>query len=116
MFKKGSGDWKEYRKLGSFVEVDFHYSERGRRWVSYDEAMGEVYETALAALKQASEEGISYVIFTHGWSTSRPGKTTARSTVRGLMRSQEATPFICRRECIQHDSVFVAAIRPAKLT
>jgi len=25
------------------------------------------------------------------------------------MRSKEATPYICRRECIQHETVFVAA-------
>ena len=30
------------------------------------------------------------------------------------MRSPEATPYIIRRECIQHDSVFVAAIKSAK--
>jgi hypothetical protein len=28
------------------------------------------------------------------------------------MSSKDATPYVIRRECIQHDNVFVAAIRP----
>ena len=74
--------------------------------------MGEVYETALDALVKAYEDGVEYVLFTHGYSTSRPGQTTARSTVRALMRSKEATQYIIRRDCIQNNAVFVAAIRP----
>jgi len=70
-------------------------------------------ETALAALKEAYEHGVRYVLFTHGWSTSEGWRqTTARSVVRTLMRSRAATPYIVRRECIQHNSAFVAAIRP----
>src|ERR1035437_9916430 len=53
-------------------------------------------------------------MFLHGWSTSRPGNTTSRSQVRKLMQSKESTPYIVRRDCIQHDTVFVAAIRPLK--
>jgi hypothetical protein len=67
--------------------------------------MAEVYARALNALKQAQENGTHYIIFTHGASTSRLGKTTARSVIRGLMRGREASPYIVRRECIQHDSV-----------
>jgi hypothetical protein len=45
---------------------------------------------------------------------SRPGKTTARSVVRGFMRSKEATPFVVKVDCIQHNTVFIAKIRSAK--
>ena len=113
-FKRESGNWTQYRKLPSVVEVDFHLSEHGPR-LPYWEAMGQVHQTALESLKAAQEAGNRYVLFTHGWSTSRLGKTTARSEVRSLMRSPEATPYIIRRECIQHDSVFVAAIKLAEV-
>ena len=63
------------------------------------------------ALRQANERDKRYVIFTHGWSTSRPGKIIGRSQGRQVMRSREATPYIIRRDCVPHDSVFVAAIR-----
>lgn len=112
MFKKGSGDWTQYRKLQPSIEIDFHYSEYGQREVSYWEAMDRAWNEALGALKRAYQEGMPYVIFTHGSSTSRLGKTTARSQVRTLMRSKDATPYIIRSECIQHETVFVAAIRP----
>jgi hypothetical protein len=111
MFKKGSGNWTEYRKLQPSVEVDLHYSEFGPREIHYWEAMGRLRNDALEALKDAHQRGIRFVIFRHGSSTSRPGKTTARSEVRNLMRSKDATPYIVRSECIQHESVFVAAIR-----
>ncbi len=111
MFKQGTGDWTQYRTLQPSMEVDFHWLEYGRREVPYEEAMAEVWDTALEALKEAQQKGIRYVLFRHGHSTSRPGKSTARSEVRSLMRSKEATPYIIRRECIQHESVFVAAIR-----
>jgi hypothetical protein len=32
--------------------------------------------------------------------------------VRGLMRGPDATPLIIRSKCVQHYSVFLAAIRP----
>lgn len=114
MFKNESGDWTRYRRLPNLMEVDFHDSERGRRHVPYYEAMDHVWIRALDAIKTAHEQGQQYVLFTHGWSTSRPGKTTARSQVRSLMRSRDATPYIIRKESVQHDSVFVAAIRPKR--
>jgi len=112
MFQKGSGNWTKYRQLSSLIEIDFHYSDFGPRTISYWEAMGNVYADTMEAIKQAHKEGIKYVMFRHGASTSGPFKTTARSIVRGLMRSKDATPYICRRECIQHETVFVAAIKP----
>jgi len=115
-FQRGFGDWTQYRQLPSLMEADFHCSEYGRREgpreMPYEDVMFDARDDALEALKAAQEQGIRYVLFTYGASTSRPGKTTARSQVRGLMRSKEATPYICRRECIQHETVFVAAIRP----
>lgn len=109
-FRPGGGSWTDYRGLPNLTEVDFHWS--GRMSGSYWENMQEVYETALDAIRSAQDGGISYVMLRHGSSTSGPGKTTSRSVIRGLMRSPEATPFIVRSRCIQHPTVFVAAIRP----
>lgn len=115
-FTKGVGNWTEYRKLGTYLEVDFHppetHEQRHAEMMPYHERMWEVYGRTIDTLKQAQDEGYEYVIFTHGWSTSRPGQTTARSEVRKVMRSPEATPYIIRKDCIQHHSVFVAKIKP----
>ena len=104
-FKKGYENWKNYRRLGQYMKVDFHHSDELSEG-SYHENMEKVSARSLNALKTAYEKGIEYVIFTHGWSTSRRGNTTARSQVRKLMRSKDATPYIIRKECIQHYSVF----------
>jgi len=112
MFQKGSGDWQNYRHLPSLVEVDFHYSDFGPRTIPYDEAMYNVWVDALEALKGAYQKGEKYVMFRHGASTSGPFRRTARSQVRNLMRSKVAPPYIIRKECIQHKTVFVAAIKP----
>ncbi len=117
MFKRGTGDWTQYRGKG-VMEVDFHPEEVDRGWgprLPYHERMAEVHNTTLAALRDAYESGSKRVLFRHGSSTSRRGKQTSRSEVRGVMRSKEATPYICRRDCIQHETVFVAAIRPRLL-
>lgn len=111
-FREESGDWKEYRNLPDVEEVDFHRQSNAGDWMPYWERMDEVTQTCLNVVRAAQDRGSKYVIFTHGWSTSRIGKTTARSQVRKFMRSSEATPFIIRSRCIQHYSVFVAAIRP----
>ena len=113
MFKRESGDWKIFRarfSLDPTDEIDLHFGRRDphRR---YDEVMAEAREIVERSLKAAQEKGRPYVMFTHGWSTSRPGVTTARSIVRGFMRSADATPFIDRKGCIQHELVFVAKIR-----
>lgn len=112
MFKKEQCNWMEYRKFPDLVECDFHWSELGIPTKNYHENMADVREYALIALKNAYQQEKRYVLFTHGGSTSHRGKTTARSQIRGLMRSKDATPYIRRRECIQHPTVFVAAIRP----
>lgn len=113
-FKYGSGNWVEYRKLlPDLVERDFHWSEEKTTGL-YHENMQAVWDVALDALITAQATSKQYVMFTHGGSTSRLGKTTSRSQVRKLMRSKEATPYIIRRECIEQSTIFIAAIRPLK--
>jgi len=120
MFKRENGDWTRFRSLGNYKEIDFHfgsddYDENGN-WIglTFWDKMDIVYDTVMESLKEAQEEGIEYLIFTHGYSTSRPGQTTARSVVRGIMRSKASTPYIIKNKSIQHYSVFVAAIRPKR--
>ena len=110
-FKKEYGNWTKYKKLPNVCEVDFHWCSNGPSH-GYQESMEKVKKVTLSNIKSAYENGkIEYIIFTHGSSTSRPGSTTSRSQVRGVMRSKDATPYIDRKRCIQHDSCFVAAIR-----
>ena len=113
MFKKQFGDWNQYRKLPNHLEVDFHWADYGDRHMSYWEKMSQVEGTTWESLEKAQKDSNKYVIFTHGCSTSHNGKKTARSVVRSIMRSKKATPYIIRKECIQHERVFVAAIRPS---
>jgi hypothetical protein len=111
MFQKEYGDWVQYRELGP-LEVDFHHNDYEEYdGLSYYERMEQAGTRTLEALKKAQQQGNPWVLFTHGWSTSRPGATTFRSVVRGVMRSKESTPYIIRKKCIQHESVFLAAIR-----
>jgi hypothetical protein len=110
MFIRGVGNWVEYRELQNLQEIDFHPAGQDPGGAYY-ENMAAVRERALSGLIEAQANGFSYLLFKHGWSTSHRGKTTSRSQVRSLMRSKEATPFIIRSRCIQHYSVFVAAIR-----
>ena len=49
-FIKGQGDWRQYRELGSYTEVDFHRSDLGPREIEYEEAMDEIRADALEAL------------------------------------------------------------------
>ena len=114
MFQRGWGDWKQYRStfgLSKCDEIDLHFGERDRS-VPYREVMAEVTSIIEGGLSEAQRRGRSYVMFIHGKSTSRRGKTTARSQVRNFMRSKAATPLIERKDCIQHETVFVAKIRP----
>ena len=84
--------------------------------MSYAEAMAGVLQLVIAKLKQAQLNGRSHVMIIHGKSTSRRGKTTARSQVRNFMRSKDATPLIDRKQCIQHDTVFVARLKELQRT
>jgi len=112
MFKKGTGDWTQYRGEG-VKEVNFHLEEIDREGpkLPYHELMAEIYVRIVTELEKAQKCGDKWVMFIHGSSTSRRGKQTSRSEVRGFMRSKDATPYICRGDCIQHETVFVAAIR-----
>ena len=114
-FKIEYGNWTDYRELESHIEIDYHFQGEDN-YMPYWEAMESVYNGAIEVLKKAYEEGIKYVIFTHGHSTSRIGVATTRSQIRKLMRGKDSTPYIIRKECIQHYSVFVAAIRPKPST
>ena len=115
-FKRITADWTTFRKLDPApVEINYH-AERGEHdGLSYDDRMAGVYTGALQILKKAQEQGDKWIMFIHGNSTSRPGKKTSRSQIRALMRSSEATPYIIRKECIQHWTVFVAAVREKEL-
>jgi hypothetical protein len=95
MFKKGSGPWTQYRGEG-VDEVDFHWADDNQSGPKspYEQRMAEVASFTVGALKSAHERCIKYVLFRHGWSTSRGGKSTSRSAVRKVMRSREATPYI----------------------
>jgi len=107
------GNWIEYRQrfnLSKEDEIDLHFGRRDRD-EPYENVMADVAERVTRQLQKAQENGRPYIMFVHGHSTSRPGQTSARSVVRGLMRSPETTPLIEIAKCIQHPSVFVAKIR-----
>lgn len=112
--KREQGDWVSYRDrfgLSEADEIDLHFGRRDRNVASYYNAMADVEQLVRDSLRKAQENGRAYVMFVHGHSTSRPGQTTARSVVRGFMRSKEATPFVIKAHCIQHPTVFIAKIR-----
>ena len=113
-FQRGYGAWRQYRSrfgLTECDEIDLHFGKRDRTRLSFAEAMAEVVTIVIAKLEQARLNGRPYVMIIHGRSTSRRGKTTARSQVRNFMRSKDATPLIDRKGCIQHDTVFVARLK-----
>jgi len=105
-------NWIEFRRLPNYREVDFH-------WVTnesdddYLQAIEDVRRLAIRALQKAQSEGVSYLLLLHESPMSEGlRRTTARSTIRKLMRSRNATPYILRSQCVQHHTCFVAAIRP----
>ena len=113
-FQTGRGPWEQYRSqlsLSKSDEVDLHFGKRDPSSMSYAEAMAGVTGLVMASLEAARRQGRPYVMFIHGSSTSRRGKTTARSQVRNFMRSKAATPLISRSGCIQHNTVFVAKLK-----
>jgi hypothetical protein len=111
-FQKGSGNWKRYRRPDC-REVDLHFGKRDPLVKTFAQAMAEVTELVERSLREAQRDGCPYVMFRHGRSTSRRGKVTARSQVRGFMRSAKATPLIQRDLCIQHEAIFLAKVRPS---
>jgi hypothetical protein len=114
-FRREHGNWTEFRTrfgLSRDDEVDLHFGRR-ERGTFYGEQFDGLEDWIIESLKSAQARGRPYVLFTHGSSTSRPGKTTARSIVRQVMRSPAATPLIKRSDCIQHESVFLAKVNAA---
>ena len=114
--QKHRGNWTDLRGLFGITrddEIDFHFG-RSDFGTPYEKVMVEVASLVEGKLRKAQEKGRPYVMFIHGWSTSRRGKTTARSVVRAFMRSSTATPLIERAGCVQHETVFVAKIRHAR--
>jgi len=112
-FQTGSGDGREWKKrLDTFV-VDYHDGED--HGMEYWEHLVDFYNRTMTALIKAQKEGYGFILFTHGSSTSRQGKQTARSEVRKIMRGKKGTPFIIRKNCIDYGSSFLAAIRPKNL-
>jgi DNA-nicking Smr family endonuclease len=114
-FQPGRGPWQQYRaqlNLSGSDEIDLHFGKRDPSLMSFREAMAGVTELVVASLNEARRKGRCHVMFIHGSSTSRRGKTTARSQVRNFMRSKHATPLIDRSGCIEHGTVFVAKLKP----
>jgi hypothetical protein len=111
-FQKGWDNWESYRRPDC-LEVDLHFGKRDRQAKTYEQAMDEVTALVERTLREAQQDGRPYVMFIHGRSTSRRGKMTARSRVRGFMRSPKATPLIERSHCIQHQTIFLAKVRPS---
>src|ERR1700761_6671288 len=112
-FRLGWGDWEQYHPADC-LDVDLHFGKRDPKVKSYQTAMDEVEALVERTLREAQRDGRPYVMFIHGRSTSRRGKMTARSRVRGFMRSPKATPLIVRSECIQHPTIFVVKVKPSK--
>ena len=115
-FKREYRNWTEYRDLPGVLEHDFHHynPDQNAPKLPHYELMDNVYKEALVIVQKAHDQGKQYVLFRHGSSTSRVGATTTRSQIRKLMQNKVATPFIIRKNCIQHETVFVVAIRPKK--
>jgi hypothetical protein len=113
-FQVGWGSWQKYRSqfgLSEDDEVNLHFGKRDPSLMSFREAMAGVTAIVVASLENARRNRRSYLMFLHGSSTSRRGKTTARSQVRNFMRSKDATPLIDRGGCIQHPNVFIAKLK-----
>ena len=113
--KKRDGQWSSTALRTEFGftrddELDLHFGRRDP-WTAYDDVMADVKTLLQKTLIERQKRRRPYLLITHGWSTLRPGKTTARSVVRQFMRSKEATPLIERSGCVRHPSFFLAKIR-----
>lgn len=112
-FRTESCNWTAYRKLPNVLELDFHSSDYCSGKISPAQAMEHIRDELLQRLKSEYASGkFKFLLITHGFSGFSSGRRTTRSVIRRLMRSSDATPYIVRNKCIQHERVFVAAIRP----
>jgi len=112
--RRETGDWEQFRSLPDCVEIDVRDAD-ARHDIPRWQSMMDVRRLALEALETAQREGKRFVLFVHGSPKVFVGRRTARSEIRLLLTAHiEATPYLRRRDCIQHDCVFVAAIRPLR--
>src|SRR6185369_6616919 len=117
LMRRESGDWKRFRSLPDLVEVKLPLADEPERMnpgpceEPRESFAAEVHRRTLEALQAAHRDHKQFVMFVHGSPPIRRGRTTSRSIVRALMRRRSATLYIVRSECIQHEAVFVAAIR-----
>lgn len=112
-------NWTDFRNFeGRILEVDYHIGsadlpdDMGQQHYWYK--VGAWHELSWQTLEKAQREGYDWVLFRHGHSTSRPGSTTARSVVRGILRDKASTPYILRSRSYQKSSVYMAKVRPAQ--
>lgn len=115
-FSKVTGAWVELRAPNQ-AELDLHLKpevqgEHGSRHQSFEQNMQDAYDLTLQALKDAVEESQDSLLVVHGKSTSGIGRRSSRSVVRALMRSKEATPYIVRTKSLEHETAFLACLRP----
>ena len=83
--KREQGNWVDYRKrfgLSADDEVDLHFGPRDPH-VRYEQVMVDVQRHVEESLRKAQENGRPYLMFVHGWSTSRPGQTPIHAVKRG---------------------------------
>jgi hypothetical protein len=111
-FNAGVGDGREWKNHLNSMVVDYHDGKD--HGMAYWELLESFCKRTMEALKKAQEDGIDYILFTHGSSTSRQGFQTARSEVRKIMKGRKGTPYIIRKKCIDYGSSFLAAIRPVE--
>ena len=102
--------WWEWKKHPKTLVIDYH--DGPDHGMAYWEHLECWHKRTMDALKKAQKEKLEYVLFTHGSSTSRQGKETARSVVRKIMRGKNGTPYIIRKKCIDYGSAFLAVIKP----
>jgi hypothetical protein len=114
-FKKFYENWVALRSiynLGPLDELDLHFGSR--LGIDFLQAMDQNERATERAVIEAYEQQRPYLLIRHGWSTSRPGRTTARSVVRGWMRSKAATRYIDRSGCIEHEAAFLVKLQPLR--
>lgn len=114
MFRKVKGNVEKFQKLGPNRVINVtktNIATRNKK-LSNQEKIDEARRQTFAALKNAYEDEVKYLIIKHGKSPSKRGLVTIGSRVRSLMRSHSTGPYILRTSCIEHESAFIAAIRP----
>ena len=76
-----NGNWTDLRSefgLTPDDEIDLHFGRRDPH-TPYDDVMADVARLVESKLIEAQKNKRPYVLFVHGWSTSRPGQRTPKS-------------------------------------